>query len=191
MFNRRKVRGVMKTERGLSLIEMMVTVAILSILTTIGAPSISNIISKNHIAADINNLSSAARVARFTAIDEAVTVTLCPTEDYTSCTNNWRHAKMVFIDGDVNGARDNNEQLVLSSDPVSSNNTISGIEQALIFRPDGSVNNGGAITICPSSGEKKLASALIVSLYGRVKVATDSNNDDIKEDATGTSLSCS
>ena len=98
---------------------------------------------------------------------------------------------MVFIDGDVNGARDNNEQLVLSSDPVFSNNTISGIEQALIFRPDGSVNNGGAITICPSSGEKKLASALIVSLYGRVKVATDSNNDDIKEDATGTSLSCS
>ncbi|WP_018982994.1 GspH/FimT family pseudopilin [Salinimonas chungwhensis] len=180
----------MRKQCGLSLIEMMITVAIAAILVTIGAPGIGNILQKNNVVADLNNLSTIARVARFTAIDEEIPVTVCPTHDYTDCSTDWRQAKMVFIDTNTNGSRDTSEVLITSSDALAQGNTIAGIQDALIFNPDGSINQQATVTICPASGNQKLASALIISLYGRVAAATDANNDGIREDADGNNISC-
>jgi len=75
--------------------------------------------------------------ARFSAVDEQTNVVLCPTQNYTACTSSWRNAKMVFIDANGNGGRDNNEVLIVASDPLSNANTISGITGSLIFDEQG------------------------------------------------------
>lgn len=181
----------MKSQHGLTLIEMMITVAIAAILITVGTPGINNMLNQNKVIADINNLSTVARVARFSAVDEALPVIVCPTADYTNCSTNWQQTKMVFADANADGKRNIAEPIIASADALTAGNTLTGLSAALTFFADGSVSQQATATICPSTGEAKQASALLISLYGRVAVATDSNNDDIKEDADGAALSCS
>ncbi|MEG3766164.1 GspH/FimT family pseudopilin [Alteromonas sp. 14N.309.X.WAT.G.H12] len=180
----------MKNNTGLSLIELMITVAIAAILLTVGAPGIQSILQQNRVIAAINDISSATRTARFTAIDQEQTTILCPTSDYETCGTDWSLAKMVFMDDNGNGNRDTDETLLLSTDPLGSGLEISGISQALSFTSDGSVSTAATITVCPASGDNTVASAVIVSLYGRVTIAKDSNNNGIKEDSSDNDLSC-
>lgn len=170
---------------------MLVAVAILAIILTTVAPGIQNIVIKNRITSDLNNLSAVVQRARFSAVDEQTNVVLCPTHNYTACTSSWRNAKMVFIDANGNGGRDNNEVLIVASDPLSNANTISGITGSLIFDEQGGIDRAATITLCPNNNDANYASALLLSLYGRISVAVDSDDNGKKEDLEGNELSCS
>ncbi|CAI4153348.1 Type IV fimbrial biogenesis protein FimT [Alteromonas macleodii] len=181
----------MSRQQGLTLLEMLVAVAILAIILTTVAPGIQNIVIKNRITSDLNNLSAVVQRARFSAVDEQTNVVLCPTQNYTACTSSWRNAKMVFIDANGNGGRDNNEVLIVASDPLSNANTISGITGSLIFDEQGGIDRAATITLCPNNNDTNYASALLLSLYGRISVAVDSDDNGKKEDLEGNELSCS
>ena len=84
----------MSRQQGLTLLEMLVAVAILAIILTTVAPGIQNIVIKNRITSDLNNLSAVVQRARFSAVDEQTNVVLCPTQNYTACTSGWRNAKV-------------------------------------------------------------------------------------------------
>ena len=98
---------------------------------------------------------------------------------------------MVFIDANGNGSRDNNEVLIVASDPLSNANTISGITGSLIFDEQGGIDRAATITLCPNNNDANYASALLLSLYGRISVAVDSDDNGKKEDLEGNELSCS
>jgi len=181
----------MSRQTGLTLIELMIGVAIVAILLTVGAPAIQTVLEQNKVIATVNDISNAARTARFTAIDTEETTLVCPSADYKSCSGDWRQAKIVFVDSNGNGSRDDAEPLISSSDPVSSGVNISGHTGALVFSPDGSVSNAVTIKLCPASGDAKSASAVLISLYGRVAVAVDNSGNGIKEDLAGADLTCS
>lgn len=180
----------MLKQRGLTLVELMITIAIAAILITIGGPGISSILQQNRIVADINDLSAIARIARFTAVDQSTPVTLCPTSDYTTCTTDWSKSKMAFIDDNSNGKHESAEMMLGTTEKINSNNTLSGISGTLTFQADGSISSAATIKICPQSGDVKQASALILSLFGRIAVANDSDGDGIKEDGNGSNLAC-
>ncbi|GGW86060.1 GspH/FimT family pseudopilin [Alteromonas halophila] len=177
--------------RGLTLLEMLITLAISAILLTVVAPNVQSILAANRVTSDINNISALTQQARFSAINEQQTILLCPTTNYSNCTSSWANAKMIFADSNGNGSRDNSEPLIATTDPLSKTNRLSGISGSLTFEENGGISRAATITICPSGGEAKDASALLLSLYGRVVVANDSNNDGIKEDSDGDDLSCS
>lgn len=181
----------LKSQHGLTLLEMLVAVAILAIILTSVAPNIQSILIKNKITADLNSLSAVAQRARFTAVDEQTNVVMCPTENYTACVNDWKNAKMVFIDANGNGTRDNTEELIVSSDPLNSANAIYGISGAIVFDEQGGIDTAATITMCPKTNDNAYASALLLSLYGRISVAVDSDGNGVKEDLSGTELSCS
>ncbi|MCW8107373.1 GspH/FimT family pseudopilin [Alteromonas ponticola] len=180
----------MRYPKGLTLVEMMIALAIMAILITVVAPNVQTILMQNRIVADINNLSAAIKHARFTAVDEQTAVTFCPTSNYTHCASSWALAKMVFIDSNGNGLRDDSEAIILSADPLSSSNSVSGATGAVQFSANGGTDLNAAVTICPDNGDVNLASALIVTLYGRVTTAQDSDNDGIKENSSGAALTC-
>lgn len=169
---------------------MLITVAILAILVGMVAPSIQSILIKNRVTGDINTLSAIAQRARFTAINEQLTVTLCATTDYDRCVSDWANAKMVFIDANINGQRDSSEELIATSDPINTQNTIRGVTDAITFSERGEISARSTITLCPASNDATYASALLLSLYGRISVAIDSNNDGKKEDLSGNAITC-
>lgn len=98
--------------QGFSLIELMVTVSVLLILSTVAAPSFSHIYNQSKLDKSFDTLYHAAFLARESAASYGVDTTLCPTNDGVTCSTTWAERYMVFIDTNNNAVQDNNEQLL-------------------------------------------------------------------------------
>lgn len=99
-------RGTRRRNTGLTLIELIVAIAVLAIISTIGVPSFQQFTARNEVAAEVMRLTSALSQTRSAAITRRTTVTLCPTVDMTQCqiTDNaagdaWR-ATLAIFEGD-------------------------------------------------------------------------------------------
>ena len=69
--------------RGFNLIEMMVAVAVLSILVTIAAPSMIDLIRDSRLAAQSDMLVSALNTARLEAVKQRTNFSVCAAENPT------------------------------------------------------------------------------------------------------------
>ncbi|WP_157511094.1 GspH/FimT family pseudopilin [Frateuria sp. Soil773] len=71
--------------RGFTMIELMVTIAVLAILMTIAVPSFNNSIRRNDVSTASNALLADLSYARTEAVTRHSTVSMCPSTDGTSC----------------------------------------------------------------------------------------------------------
>ncbi|WP_426664593.1 GspH/FimT family pseudopilin [Rhodanobacter aciditrophus] len=88
-----------RNARGFTLIELMVTLAVLAILTMIAVPSFRDTIRRNRVNSASNALLADLGYARAEAIDRGQTVTMCPSANGTSCTSSgtaWGSGWMVY-----------------------------------------------------------------------------------------------
>ncbi|HKM28006.1 MAG TPA: GspH/FimT family pseudopilin [Thiopseudomonas sp.] len=76
----------MSKQKGFTLIELMVAVAILAIVLSIAIPSFSTILLNNRISTTADELHTAVQLARSEAIKRKKTVTLCRANaDFSAC----------------------------------------------------------------------------------------------------------
>lgn len=84
--------------------ELLIALAIVGILLTVGVPSMKTFLQSNQLIATTNELLSALHVARSEAIKLNKSVTVCASENGTECTGpasgNWRKGWVVFADAD-------------------------------------------------------------------------------------------
>jgi type IV fimbrial biogenesis protein FimT len=146
---------------------------------------------KNRIVGEINELSGIIQFARNNAIDEQIETIVCPSEDFSVCTANWNHAKIVYADLDGNGERGADEELLVATSPGSELNKLTGPVGEIQFQPGGAINSAVTLLLCHKDKEDKYARELSISLQGRVKMSRDVNNDGIYEDISGNPLGCS
>ncbi|MGJ8682198.1 GspH/FimT family pseudopilin [Paraglaciecola sp.] len=180
----------MKHQNGVTLVELMITLAIVTIILTSVGPSIQSILIKNRIVAEINEISALVQYARHQAIDEQTLVTVCPSVDYSNCTTDWNNPKMAFIDSDNNSIRASTEELIVSVAAASENNVITSTENSIIFEENGQTVSAAEILLCHKDKKAEYARSLSVTAQGRVKMSTDSDKNGIYENAAGTQLSC-
>jgi len=84
---------------GFTLVELMVTIAVLAILLAIGIPAFASLIAANRLTSATNELVASLQTARTEAIRRNVRVTVCPAAPTaTACSGNWRDGWMVFLD---------------------------------------------------------------------------------------------
>ena len=91
----------MKRISGFSVTELMVVVAIVAILLSIGAPSFRYITNSYRMSAEANGLLGDLMYARSEALREGQTVTVCVSNNGTACTGgggNWANGWIVFSD---------------------------------------------------------------------------------------------
>jgi type IV fimbrial biogenesis protein FimT len=187
----------MKKNFGFTLIELMITLAIIAILLTVGVPSLKTFLQGNQLIASTNDLISALHVARSEAIKLGSKVSICTSSNGTSCSGsaNWEDGWIVFVDADGNrvgtGASCTGvglDCLLRVHDGVNANDlTMLGVDQnsnaiqSFTFTSRGlpkDINNiaqSGAFNICSLSGSTTIDSrAVILSLSGRARVSDNS-----------------
>ncbi len=177
-------------QKGVTLLEMMITLAILAIVLTVVAPSMQNFLIKNRITGEINEVSGVIQYARHLAIDEQTPVVVCPSTDFKTCGTDWNNPKIVFIDSNADGDRNDAEDLLVTTTKASNSTKMTGPNTDIQFQDTGASTQAFTIKICPNNNDAKFARAISVSLQGRVKVSSDSDNVNIHETIEGTKLTC-
>jgi type IV fimbrial biogenesis protein FimT len=182
--------NIMKQQKGVTLVELMVTVSIVAIILTFVGPSIQGILIKNRIISEINEISSLVQYARHHAIDEQALVVVCPSVDYSVCSTDWNDPKIVFIDNDDNAIRGTTEALLVTVGATSVTSLMTNTTDIIKFTGTGEANLTTEILICHKDGRAEYARSLSVTLQGRVKMSADSDKNGINENAAGAELSC-
>ncbi|WP_104489444.1 pilus assembly FimT family protein [Acinetobacter indicus] len=114
-----------RRQNGLTLIELMVTIAILGIIATMAAPSFNNMIMNQNLKASTNSLVQEIKKARATAIlnKQSVTLNLDSTNSDTYSSLNWAPS------GDVRLKDSLHTQLIFDGNgQLTTFNTFSEIE---------------------------------------------------------------
>ena len=94
----------MNRQRGFTLIELMITLAIAAILLTVGVPSFQSMMRNNRAATHMNEMITALNLARSEAAKRGLRVSLCPSTNQAACTGgtSWNNGWIVFIDTSTN-----------------------------------------------------------------------------------------
>lgn len=93
-------------QRGFSLIELMVVVAIAAILTVIAVPSFAEVTIRSRIAGEANDFIAGVSYARTEAIRLGGTSGICASSDGATCTGEWTDGWLVWSDADLDGTLD-------------------------------------------------------------------------------------
>lgn len=88
---------------GFTLVELMVALAVLAILLTIGIPGFQSVFAQNRATSSANQILASLQFARSEAIRLGEQVDLCPSTDGEGCTggSDWSDGWVVLIDNEV------------------------------------------------------------------------------------------
>lgn len=98
---------------GFTLVELMVTVAVLAILTAAAVPSFATIFNRNRLSALSNDVVSSLQTARMESLRRGQRVVLCRSADGATCStgNPWT-GWIVFTDANGNNAPDSSADIL-------------------------------------------------------------------------------
>ena len=162
--------------RGLSLLELLVTMGISTIIFSITIPVMASLINQNRISAQVNNLRSSLELTRSTAITENQHAVICKSDDgkYCSRKGEWSQGWIIFVDDDHNRRRSDDEKLVSAQAHLPTATQLKyrafGSRHYVAYRPIGFTKTNGTFTVCNPAVPDR-SRALILSKTGRVRLS--------------------
>ncbi len=181
---------------GLSLAELLVTLAIAAILFGLAAPAFRDLTAANQSAAALNQLIGAVATARSAAITHHALVTLCPGAA-GACLgrDQWHRGALLFEDRDGNGRVGRGETVLQRLPGFDGGGRVYWRSfrnrSYLQFLPRGYTQwQNGNFLYCSADRNPRRTRMMILNVLGRVRVARDSNGDGIVEDAAGKPVTC-
>jgi prepilin-type N-terminal cleavage/methylation domain-containing protein len=181
---------------GLTLVELMVTVAISAIILNFAASNWSGLIEKVTASQVKTNLRSIFSVARSSAVYKRQLVTLCPLDENNQCVSDWSRPVSIFNDPDNSKSLSKAIHLIQVVE-VTTNGTLipsatsHGGRRYFQYKPDGSTHGTiGNLTWCPQSKIVERAVQLRLNFGGRIRWASDRNGDGVAEDSSGQPITC-
>lgn len=180
--------------RGFTLIELMVTIAVLAVIVALATPSFAGIINSNRLATASNELLTSLQLARMEAVRRNAPVVVCASENAESaspsCTAGDWGQWVTFVDLDGNRQVSSGESLLRVSAldsrlEVTSDSAVSG---SVMFASDGLAYTAtgalvdGAVAICiPTSTPRENVRTVSISFGSSVSIETDGPNEDCSD----------
>jgi type IV fimbrial biogenesis protein FimT len=135
-----------RRHQGFSLLELIVTLVVLSIIVGIAVPNFGRMIVRSRITAAANQLSAGVQTARMLAIRSNARVEMCPSTDGATCTgSDWRRFIIVVQKGGAAVERDvqmNGSNIVATASPA----VTAATPNKVWFLADGFVRTGATAT---------------------------------------------
>lgn len=150
--------------QGFTLVEMMVTVAILGILAMIALPSFDSFILTHMLHNYANDFAAAARLARSEALKRNTPVRLCMSADGVTCTSSgsWEQGWLVMTA---------TNEVVRAWPATDSGYRVISAASLLTFQANG-LGAGMSALVCRQSPAGDQERVVTVSTLGRTKVST-------------------
>jgi len=182
-------------QRGLTLLELLVTLTITAILASLAIPAFANTIKRTNSLTIAYQMIELVQFARSEAITRQVPVTLCGSSDGQRCDNKWSKQILIFADNNNNGAMDNTDVLLHVTDSLKTGETLTWRsfqnKSYLQLQPNGmTYYQNGNFTYCPADGDEHFAVQWILNAAGRLRLAQDNNRNGIPENSSGQDISC-
>lgn len=153
-------------QSGFTLIELMITLVVAGILVTIGVPSYLTV-SQNARASELaSGLTSAVALARAEAIRRGEPVSVCPSDDASTCSGSWTDGWIAIVpsDGEVLSIWGPPSGGVLTQTPDA--------DTALDFGALGELISSDTLLVTSSSNcTGTRARSLAITAIGRVSVS--------------------
>ena len=160
--------------RGFSLYELLMTLALVALVLTVGLPSFGSLVADKRLRAETDALFHAVHLARKASIVRRRVVSLCPSVDGKSCSGgyDWSGGWIVFANAD----RDEPPQ-VDDNEPILGRHVVDDTVQVLANRRGFTLRSthlratNGTLVVCDRAG-RATARALVVSYTGRPRVTS-------------------
>ena len=164
--------GSMDRQRGVTLIEMVVVLAIMGIVLAFSWPALQEFLGSNRRAAVMNEFTAAFHHAKSEAIKRSANVTICSSGSGVACGGPWEGGWIVFLDVNANGAVDGGagDVVIERRGALDAGLTLSGnafVATHITINSRGhALGHAGTLTLTDSKGK---TSARVISSSGRIR----------------------
>lgn len=176
----------MNRYRGFTLIELIITVAIASIVLAVGVPSFQTMMRNNRAATYTNEFMSALNFARSEAVKRGRRVVLCPstgTGNPPTCAGTaWESGWITFVDIDDDTVPNTSNDVLRIHGPLGGTTTLRGnanVATYILFSFDGTTRMSGnnnpqmgtlTFSLCNSNNQQN---NIVINLVGRARVSQE------------------
>ncbi len=197
---------------GLTLLELLISILVISLLAAVGLANMPHLIAQQQSTASLNQIIGGVAFARSSAITLGVATTFCPSANLQEAApprgcgpgNTWHHGSIIFQDHNRNGQLDTNDRVLRRLPGWSHSATVTWrafrARPYLQFTRRGFTNwQNGSFVYCPTNlgstgdggeGNLRYARRLVLNQAGRSYRAYDRNGDGIDEGSRNTRLRC-
>lgn len=165
--------------KGFSLLELIIIIAILGITMAIAAPGLGTMISNSRVSGSINEFVAALQFAKAESATRVNPVTICKKKknknDKCEDNDDWQLGWIVFSDLDGDAKIDNEDTVLLVHEPLDERITFggtAGVEETITYQPTGTttITATEVLIMCDDRGFAESAKGVLVTITGRGSV---------------------
>jgi len=174
---------VVTNNKGFTLLELIIVVAILGITLAVAAPGLGTMIANNRITGGSSDFVAALQLAKAEAAARVNPVTICKKNaTSTGCVGagDWSQGWIVFSDANGDSGVNDGEPILLNHEALNGKITFrgtTGVTDSITYRPSGttSVSSTEILIICDDRGFDSSSRGILITITGRGSVmkATD------------------
>lgn len=161
--------------RGVTVIELMMTLLVVTVVAGMATPSIAAMVRNNQLASSVNLLMGTLQMARAEALKARSIVLVCPGDPEHGCSNslNWHQGWIIVHRPNAAGQPDAGSRIVAVQQAIRGISIQSSKSRRRVqFRPDGSARGSNLSLRFCVTGQPSAERALVVNNSGRARKIT-------------------